>query len=230
MQIEFRNSGEDLEIRFESSDWFLLLNPPTLSLEQENRIFDFIADQWSHLGGAVKEKVILPRIFTQPNTKSVCFYPGSFNPWHDGHQACVDLTPVESLVIVPDTNPWKLTNRSVTLKTILEIMKNVPQKTSVYPGFIHLEVGNPTVNWLPKTQWAKRSLCIGADSFVNLEKWKEVNTLLNSLESLFVVPRNISDEVMKSTAQKVQGLCPALKIEILAHHQFENVSSTDLRK
>lgn len=228
--MEFRNSGEDLELRFEVSDWFSLLNPPALSKIQESHIFKFIANQWTHFDGINNPKVILPRIFSQPESQSICFYPGSFNPWHEGHQACVDLTPVESLVVVPDSNPWKQDDRLITLKTILDLMKALPQNTSLYPGFINLEVGNPTVSWLPQTKWSKRSLCIGADSFVNLEKWKEVKTLLNCLETLYVVPRNIVDQQMTQTTQIIQNLCPSLKIEILAHHQFENVSSTDLRK
>lgn len=228
--MEFRNSGEDLELRFESSDWFSLLNPPDLSAAQESIIFNFIAKQWDQMPSFEKQIVQLPRIFSQPKSKSICFYPGSFNPWHEGHQACVDLTPVESLVIVPDANPWKQTTASITFKTIIKLMKTVPENTSLYPGFINLEVGNPTVSWLPTTKWQNKSLSIGADSFVNLEKWKDVKTLLNCLETLYVVPRNIVDQQMNQTTQIIQNLCPALKIEILAHHQFENVSSTDLRK
>lgn len=230
MQFEFRNSGEDLEIHFESTGWFCLMNPPDLSSEQESIVFDFISKQWSLMPGFEKALVKLPRIFTQPESEAVCFYPGSFNPWHGGHQACVDLAPVESLVIVPDANPWKNTSSSMSLKTIIEIMKDVPKNASLYPGFINLDEGNPTVSWLPKAKWRSKSLSIGADSFMNLEKWKDVGTLLQCLDYLFVVPRNISNEEMTETTKKVQGLCPALKIEILAHHQFEKISSTELRK
>ncbi len=230
MQMEFRNSGEGLEIHFESTGWFSLVNPPKLSLDQEAIIFDFISKQWSHMPGFEKKLVKLPRIFSQPQGDSVCFYPGSFNPWHQGHKACVELAPVESLVIVPDSNPWKNSASSLNLSMIINLMKSLPENTSLYPGFVNLEVGNPTVSWLPKTKWQKKSLSIGADSFINLEKWKDVKTLLQSLDCLYVVPRNIAVDITNKTSQKIQSLCPALIIKILANHQFEKVSSTDLRK
>ncbi len=157
----------------------------------------------------------------------VVFYPGTFNPWHLGHRACLELCPVKSIVVVPDFNPWKTDQERVgpwqKLKDLCETLDQTDY--SIYPGFLSLEKGNPTVDWFPKLTCKKKSLLIGDDSFLNLHKWKDVDELVKHITTLFVVPRGESEVELEAQVLRF----PELHIVFLGNHEFEEISSSELR-
>lgn len=165
------------------------------------------------------------------------FYGGSFNPFHEGHLACIqDLNQPDKLVIVPDYNPQKELNLSLSP---IDIYQDLLQKTKgycygIYPGFLLQAKKNPTYFWIKNLKELNPhlhfSLLVGADSFLNFTSWIEFQKLLNLLHSLYVVPRLIADDEMEEQKLKLKKIAPQLEIKILAHHNFENISSSEIRK
>lgn len=167
----------------------------------------------------------------------VLFYPGTFDPWHEGHQACVDLAPAHlPLVVCPDRNPHKpLRSPTEAVEGYLRVraqLKATPQ-TLLYPGFLMHDGANPTESWVHRLKARRRdlrvSLLVGHDSFANLSRWTRATQLVRSLHRLYVVPRGEDAESRAEALAwvRAQDGCP---VEFLAHHPHERLSSTDLRK
>lgn len=233
MQIETRGQSDSLQVRWPGRDWLTLLDAPVLAPGEGAMLCHWVASQWSRMPGGNKSSIILPRVFTQPETDHVVFYPGSFNPWHDGHLACVELTPHRPLVVVPDANPWKENTRNkddCAWFEILNIVKKLPSDITLYPGFWSTQIQNPTVDWLPHAKWPRRSLTLGADSLLALPRWKEVGKLLQSLDTLFIVPRAQDKTRINEVIKELSKINTALLFSVLPEHQYEKLSSTLLRK
>ncbi len=179
------------------------------------------------------------------NYEEVIFYGGTFNPWHDGHMACIKLCLEEvkgknsKLIILPDNNPQKKNDEELLLRCSWEHYKNIqiqllnyPQIWH-YPGFIGKEEGNPTYYWLKETKellpHTKCSLLMGDDSFKNIFSWIEVDKLLNILDSLYIAPRHLDSESLKNKITEVQTKAPQLNIIVLGDHSFRHLSSTQIR-
>ncbi|MBK22694.1 MAG: hypothetical protein CME70_01705 [Halobacteriovorax sp.] len=158
----------------------------------------------------------------------VVFYPGTFNPWHLGHRACLDLCPGKPIIIVPDFNPWKEGEKRQRpwelVKDLLFRLENT--NYSIFPGFLGKETGNPTIDWFPKVNIRNKSLLIGDDSFLSLHKWKDSAELVKHISTLYVAPRGARGDLLEEQIKKF----PGLNIVFLEHHDFEGVSSTGLRK
>lgn len=233
MKFEYRGSGEDLEIRFENDAWVKLVHAHSLSPFHGVFLCDWVAKQWGRMPNASPDKAVnLPKIFSEPVCDNIVFYPGSFHPWHQGHQACVELTPARPLIVVPDANPWKEAHHfsnHCPWRELLLIAAQMPNHVHLYPGFWAKGIANPTVNWLPLTLWQKRGLTVGADSFLALPRWREPERLLASLEILYVVPREVEQDEILKICREIEVIAPDLKIEVLPHHQFETVSSSKIR-
>ena len=170
---------------------------------------------------------------------SMIFYPGSFNPWHDGHDACLQGVALQNrhrlarqLLVLPDHNPWKQTTRHECPWSFFRslALRYEQQPFSFYPGFLGLDRPNPTSQWLPKTLSKNRSLLMGADSFLHLERWLEVDLILESLQVLFVVPRAVDRKEVQLKEAFFKQRFPHLSIIHLPSHAFENVSSTLIRE
>lgn len=157
----------------------------------------------------------------------IVFYPGTFDPWHLGHRACLELCPIKTVVVVPDFNPWKEELERIgpwrKLKGLCSRLEGTD--FSIYPGFLSLEKGNPTVDWFPKVKNKKKSILIGDDSFLNLHKWKDIEVLTKHITTLFVVPRGEREAELERQVLNF----PELHIVFLGNHEFEDLSSTDLR-
>ena len=198
------------------------------------------------------EKIKLPPLYqdaAQKGDSQVVFFGGTFNPWHQGHRACVELCSARRLIVVPDANPWKvkseatkswwksfLTQRSSdstchfqTYRRLCLELKDL-EHVSVYPGFMGLKAPNPTVDWLPLTRAYNRSMLMGDDTFLGLLKWKDVEVLLGALQALFVVPRKSTKEELQKNADKILKHKPKLEIHFLPEHSFQEISSTQLRE
>lgn len=159
------------------------------------------------------------------------FYGGSFNPWHEGHQACLDLMPRNrKLVIVPDRNPWKPNARPLSWKDLWQLALQAHDAGhSLYPGFFLMSEPNPTVSWLPKVP-GKKSLLLGDDNLCQIKKWKDHEKLLSCLTSLYVAPREVSSELealIEESSEYVRSF--GIEVKRLGRHDYEHVSSTDIR-
>ena len=163
--------------------------------------------------------------------KEVTFFGGSFNPWHQGHQACLDAFPKDSkLIIVPDYNPEKdIPNHANNYYEELLKKTNKPS-TEVYGGFLKEQKKNPTYFWVKELKDIKVNLLMGADSFLSLKKWVEGEKLLKLLNKIYVVPRLIEENKLREEERILKAINPQIEIVFLNHHQFEHISSTEIRK
>ncbi len=175
-------------------------------------------------------------IFHHPSNEWV-FYGGSFNPWHMGHQSCLDLLPKEKVcVIIPDINPYKEFQSFELVSRILEISSKCRLKNNQFlsPTFLVQNKKNPTIHWVRKLKKLKPelkiSLLLGFDSFQSLPDWTEANELLKLLDTLYVASRLETDWAKNNAFKKVQEINPNLQIEYLGHHTNEHLSSTELRR
>jgi nicotinic acid mononucleotide adenylyltransferase len=175
----------------------------------------------------------LPKLFKKKKfSDEVIFYPGSFNPWHKGHMACLNLCPSKSkIIVVPDNNPWKNTGRESCkwekYRNLCLTLKN--SSCSIYPGFLGLQKKNPTINWFPKTRVKKKALLMGDDSFLSLINWKESRKLISSMQKIYVVPRLGIKDDLKLATNGLLSINSKLKIKFLSPHKFQRISSTEIR-
>ncbi len=170
----------------------------------------------------------------------ITFFGGSFNPWHEGHQACIKLlknylNKKHQLIVLPDINPWK-NNELIPLLDRWEIYQNLLIKTNelIYPSFLFLDQKNPTYKWVTKLKsnqpTLKINLLMGFDSFSNLDKWYESEKLLKILNHIFVASRNDDLSVKNQRLEEYKKADPTLKVTFLGNHEHEDLSSTKLRQ
>jgi nicotinic acid mononucleotide adenylyltransferase len=178
--------------------------------------------------------------------KNVCFFSGSFNPWHQGHQSCVDLfwlkiqeqtqTDCFTLLILPDLNPWKQKNFNLPQDHQQEILEQIPDQqsnTHVYDGFLDLGKANPTYCWINEFQndfpELKLHLLLGFDSFKTIHQWYEAPKLLKKLSGLFVASRLETSDQLPLERKPTMLKYPNLEVSVLGNHPFEKLSSTKIR-
>ena len=168
--------------------------------------------------------------------KEIIFYGGSFNPWHDGHTACIKMAPQSSpLIIIPDNNPHKdlNQNKSLEVEVINNIIAHNNLNATVFLDFYQSSNKTPTVDWIKSLQDAfpekKLSLLIGTDSLMNILSWKESTTLLTTLTSLYVVSRIDENYNIQAQVEKLKSKASELNLVFLGHHDFEDVSSSEIR-
>jgi nicotinate-nucleotide adenylyltransferase len=166
---------------------------------------------------------------------SVTFFGGSFNPFHQGHLACLDLCPEKNIIIIPDRNPQKELRNFLPYDEYLLILKNlIDRPYYVYPGFWADSKKNPTYTWLPFVNISEKNLLMGDDSFMNILSWEHPDKILKALSKLYVVPRKFHEENVKGELEvqriKLKEINPKLQIIFLDDHSFKHFSSTELRK
>ncbi len=190
-------------------------------------LYEFMPTFIPKVGEVFSEFLCLPK-------ESLLFYGGSFNPWHAGHEACIELCPQkDSLVVVADLNPQKeAPNPKLweNFKKMLYVQKTFPQ-IRLFPGFWGSEERRATVDWLRpiKQKNVGLSLLLGHDSFVGLESWKNAEELIGLLEQIFVVSRETDKELQSAQIDKYKKINPQLIIKELGHHVFEGLSSSQIR-
>lgn len=171
----------------------------------------------------------------------ICFYPGTFNPWHEGHGICVELH-LQSfkdvpLMILPDHNPQK----ELALHAPYEIPLNV-QSNNLYLSYLfkNSQKKNPTHSWIRYLKTfcpdLKLGLLMGLDSFMTLTTWIRFEELLCDLSFMEVVPRKINDlannlpDKVSEIDASLKIITPLLEIHHLKNHPFETISSTQIRQ
>lgn len=178
-----------------------------------------------------------PDIVFHSDEEEWIFFGGSFNPWHKGHQACLDLIGVDkTCFVIPDRNPLKELREIDPIFTVLELSSKIRFRNNQYlvPTFLLDQRKNPTIEWVDKLKkklpTKKISLLLGFDSFVNFPNWTKVQDLLPNLHALYIVSRLEHEEEQKIHAKKIHELAPNIMIEFLGRHQYEKLSSTQIRE
>jgi len=167
-----------------------------------------------------------------PIHDNVTFFGGSFNPFHEGHLACLNLCPEKNILIVPDRNPFKPTESNERcFDQFLELANELKDtRYSLYPGFLVKTEANPTSSWLPFVKLPEKNFLMGDDSFVDIMKWKNPDLIAKSLTKLYVVPRKYNKADYLKVEVELLKLNPNLEVHYLDKHPYMNLSSTELRK
>jgi len=172
------------------------------------------------------------------NSREIIFYGGSFNPWHEGHMACLKLAPIDlNIIIIPDINPLKNLDgvkKENPIDKIKNAISQLEQKCFVFEDFYHQNKPNPTADWIQDLKQSdlnqKYSLLIGYDSFISIEKWINAELLLNALSTLYIVDRQNNEKTLKKHQESLNNKFPKLKLVLLGKHPFEGLSSTKIRE
>ncbi len=190
--------------------------------------FEFMPDSSGNHNQAELSKLFLKHTISN----SITFFGGSFNPFHEGHRACLDLCPEKNILIVPDRNPFKelsiAENVFDEFKKLAENLKETPY--SLYPGFLVKKESNPTSSWLPFVKIPEKNFLMGDDSFMDLLKWKNPEVIMKALTKLYVVPRKFSKSDYVKIEKELLKMNPKLEVHYLDEHPYMNISSTDIRK
>ena len=210
---------------------------PELEPETAQSFLDLIGARYPFSPQYSELQRICPELTFKRDAEEWVFYAGSFNPWHKGHQACLDLLPADRLCfILPDRNPQKQLNPLSTVFRMLELIKSIKfgKNHFIAPTFLMDFQTNPTVNWIRLTRThlpqKKLSLLMGFDTFKGIPSWIRPEELLPLLDRLYVVSRLEEPEEQEAASAPVKSLAPKLEIIFLGHHEFEPLSSTALRK
>ncbi len=180
---------------------------------------------------------LCPTIVVGQDSDEWVFFGGSFFPWHAGHQACLKLLPdALTCFVMPDRNPLKEVRSLDPALTIIELSSRIRFKKNQFlvPTFLLDQKKNPTVEWVEKLRKnfpeKKISLLLGFDSFITIKDWIKGPDLLRELHALYVVSRLEDDAAQEKAAILVKSFAPQLEVQFLGRHEFERLSSTDLRK
>lgn len=228
--LSFRNS---LEIKLHSGEWKDVLALENLSHEVSETLLSELGTFFPFMPHHKNHQGYLPRaILKNEITNSVTFYGGSFNPFHEGHMACLDLCPEKNIVVVLDHNPFKIDqtkspNLYGDFLKLVNLFKEKPY--SIYSGFADKKSGNPTSTWLPFVAIEEKNLLLGDDSFMDFLKWKNPDIILKAITKIYVVPRIYHKEDYQRQIQAVNKIKRDVEIIILPDHPYKSVSSSNLR-
>jgi len=172
---------------------------------------------------------------TRPLDGDTVFFGGSFNPWHEGHSACLALIPrPERVIVAPDANPFKAddaTKPDCAWRRFREILNRAaPHGCAVFPGFCGKEGPNPTAAWLPHTAAPAKNLLMGDDNLASLPRWTEAETLARALNAIYVAPRQASAEAIAQARDWLRRINPDCRVVVLGDHPHRGLSSTALRR
>lgn len=214
--------------------WTSLL--PDLEPEYAESLVELVGARYPVSPDYQKLKELYPELPFQNEFDEWVFFGGSFNPWHEGHQACLTLMPEDKVcLILPDRNPHKEMRELSPVATILEISAHARLKNCqfIVPTFLLENKQNPTVNWVEKFKndfpTHKVSLLMGFDSFSNLRNWTRAADLIPLLDTVYVVSRLEDDKDRREALDHAHARGPRLNVVFLGKHEFEDVSSTEIR-
>lgn len=231
--------GEELELGDSVSEgrWFLLMEIEELAFDHGAILCEALGMLWKRMPQFQKklEYLELGHPFKKFEIKdAITFFPGTFNPWHEGHSSCLQLVNYPELIVIPDVNPWKKNNSVLCVwKKYLEICQKLSDTPySVFPGFIGSENSNPTVDWLPLVDCPEKSIVMGDDNFFQLDSWKDWKKLVSDLSVIYVVSRvstGPEEERMTRIKNILKNANKKLKVIYLADNKAKNISSSEIR-
>ena len=213
------------------AEWVPLTELETLAFDHGAILCEALGRFWHHMPFA---SPMLSEVkgygVPTAQTDTATFFGGSFNPWHDGHQACVASFPKEEhLIIVPDTNPFKAgPDDRCYWQEFRKICKQAGSRP-VYPGFWGQESSNPTISWIGRTSYKNVGFLMGADSFCAFPNWTNATQLAGLLNHLYTVPRREEDADIQQSTSFFKQHAPDCRLHWLPDHPHRDVSSTALR-
>lgn len=222
-------AGDDAQ----NAEWVLLNRIEQLAFDHGAILCEALGRFWPEMPGHdARLSGVEPWGRPQELKSKALFYGGSFNPWHEGHSVCLNQAPGQlERIVVPDSNPFKPEfHKSCFWKHFRTIKSHIPEQVHVFPGFCGMEISNPTVAWVGHTGFDDVSLLMGDDCFLQLESWYQYRTLLNELEGLFIVPRGAKGASFEAARARLLKQAPHLAIQRLDAHDYQHMSSTDLRQ
>ena len=180
-----------------------------------------------------KVNISLPKEWArgmQFEAEEVVFFAGTFDPFHQGHQECLDKCPVKNIIVMPDLNPWKENRerQNSELDSYLTLLKTI--KYCVYPGFLALDHSNPTSDWIKNVDVKRKFLLMGADTFMAIPRWKNPDILLSNLTGLYILSRKIGHKLIREQADSFQANYQNLSIVFIEDNPYEDLSSCKLRE
>ena len=223
--------------------WINLADLTSLALPYGAILNQALGKLWVMFGEGYRSRQFraalkLPSWMTKTKFKTrdeLIFFGGSFNPWHDGHRACVELChraiPQGKIIIVPDHNPWKkLAASRCFWQALCQLGHHlVDTPFSIFPGFYGLEQEHPTVSWLLNHEGRKKSFLIGDDNLMSFLSWRHAPALLKNLYRLIIVPRIATPAERAQQVARLQKYNPRLKFTILPDHPFRKMASSKIR-
>lgn len=213
--------------------WAPLTELEELAFDHGAILCEALGKFWPQMPGHdIRLASIKPFGMPLQNTSAI-FFGGSFNPWHEGHTACVQLcTRPEELVVVPDANPFKDGPENICYwkryRQIHCLLKDHPG--SVFPGFCGQETPNPTVGWLPYTHYQQKTLLIGQDNLTSLPRWRQAAQLVAALDEIQVAPRRESVKDLQTAITWLNQTNPSCEVTELEDHKHRDQSSTSIRE
>lgn len=231
---------KDLEFEYTTSplmmiNWPILL--PELPPQTARSFLDLVGARYPFSPYHQELKAICPELMFTRDSDEWVFFGGSFNPWHKGHQACLDLLAVDRVCfILPDRNPLKELRPLEPVSTIIELITKIKfgRNHFVAPTFLIDFQKNPTITWMEKLRAQfpdkKLSLLMGFDSLRNIHHWTRYESLLRLIDTIYVASRLEDDAEREEVAMPLRQSAPKLQLEFLGRHEFEGLSSTELRK
>lgn len=231
---------EDVQFEMTESSMFMVAWTsllPDLSPEEANALARIAGARYPVSPDYEKLKNLCPQITVGGQTEEWVFFGGSFHPWHKGHQACLNLLPEDkSCFVLPDRNPLKEVREVHLVSTIIELASKIKfhKNQFLVPTFLLEEKANPTAHWLRRIRTEnpekKLSLLLGFDSLRTIHQWIDYKDVLADLNCIYVVSRLENDEERENVMESLVKLTPDLMIQHLGHHDFEGISSTDMRR
>lgn len=216
----------------ECAEWVPLGELTELAFDHGAVLNEALARFWSGMPTAHERLAgVRPFGMSRPFPAFPVFYGGSFDPWHDGHDACVALFPdSERLVIVPDSNPLKSgkEHRCFWREYVRLHEKETLSGILVFPGFCGLETANPTYSWLSAVKGPVGWL-MGEDGLESLPRWLKAEALISLWAELWIVPRQTDPETVETRLRYIKEINPGLVVHRLGDHPFRHMSSSEIR-
>lgn len=222
----------------QSSDFMMIWTSllPDLEPEYATALVDIVGARYPVSPQYETLKSICSEMLFKNEADEMVVFAGTFNPWHQGHQACLTLLPEDKIcLIAPDRNPHKELRILDAVTTILEVSTHGKFKKNHFlvPTFLLEHKKNPTINWVLRLKENlpdhKVSLLMGFDSFSNLKTWTRADELLPLIDTIYVASRLEDDEDRRLALDEAHALGPSLNVVFLGKHGYENISSTEIR-
>ena len=171
------------------------------------------------------------------DSSELIFFGGTFNPWHEGHTSCLNLLSANSpVIVIPDHNPYKelREKRNDDLHEIKKNLNQITKETYIFDEFYQKNEKNPSYKWLSEIRnnfpTKKISLLIGFDTFMSVDRWIQAQTVLDSIDCLYIASREDDKDAKEKQIKNLRQLSNKLELNFIGNHKFEHVSSTEIRK